>query len=424
VRASVAAVIAAALLTACDPGTDEPDPTPAAEPAKDEITDAEPVWTRAIDEGDTPSSWAVEGDRAYRMEWPDADEDRRAELIALDLATGEDLWSVEHSGVIGDLVADAGGGVIVVEPIGQASTLTAYDDRGKVRWTSSVDPVPDDVSAGFLHDPVAAFDLENDLVMIGSRSSPGVYGLDRGDGSLRWHLRHETESGSPLYAGTQLDRFGDTLVAVDDFNAPSIATLDLDDNGAAPTVRWHRDPGTEFGDGILADERGFVGVTASGVRTWDPNDGEPSDHQEIGWERDEPLLDEMEGRAFGEVYLFDDAIVIERDRRWVLDRSDGTVRTSYELDDAAPLGQPLLQRGIGARTSPGGHQVIAVGADGAIARVDARGRVRGQRSDAIESNSIYVPLLLVGESAVAVGVQRHDEPVWDLWAVKRPTDDD
>src|SRR5690606_700178 len=109
-------------------------------------------------------------------------------------ATGEDLWTVEHRGVIGDLLVDESGGVIVVEPIGEASTLTAYDEQGQVRWTSSVEPVSDDISAGFLHDPVAAFDLDNDLVMIGSRSAPGIYGLDLGDGSLRWHLRHETES--------------------------------------------------------------------------------------------------------------------------------------------------------------------------------------------------------------------------------------
>lgn len=419
-RASIAALIAAMLLTACNGGPDEPDPTHAAQPANDEVADAEPVWTREIREGESPSGWAVGRDRVYRMAWPGAEEDRKAELTALDLATGEDLWTVEHRGVIGDLLVDESGGVIVVEPIGEASTLTAYDEQGQVRWTSSVDPVSDDISAGFLHDPVAAFDLENDLVMIGSRSSPGVYGLDLGDGSLRWHLRHETESGTPLYAGTQLDRFGDTLIAIDDFNAPSIAALDLDADGKTPTVRWHRDPGTEFGDGIVADEHGLIGVTASGVELWDLADGEPTAREEIDWHREESGVGGLEGRAFSAVYPFEDTIVIERDRRWVLDRSDASVRASYEFDDeSVPLAQPLLERGAGPGESPVDGALIAVGQDGAIAGIDAEGSVRALRTDAVEKGSTYVPLLLAGESQVAVGVRRSDEPIWDLWAVER-----
>ena len=109
VRASIAALIAAMLLTACTGGPDEPDPTHAAEPANDQVADAEPVWTREIREGESPSGWAVDRDRVYRMAWPGAEEDRKAELTALDLATGEDLWTVEHPGVIGDLLVDESG---------------------------------------------------------------------------------------------------------------------------------------------------------------------------------------------------------------------------------------------------------------------------------------------------------------------------
>src|SRR5699024_7541634 len=70
------------------------------------------------------------------------------------------------------------GGVIVVDTLGEANTLTAYDEQGQQRWTTVIDAVADGVGTGFLMEPVAAFDLENDLVMIGSRAAPGIIGLD------------------------------------------------------------------------------------------------------------------------------------------------------------------------------------------------------------------------------------------------------
>src|SRR5690625_937053 len=175
------------------------------------------MWTREVQEAGGPVSWAAHGDRGYLAMWPGTDGDE-AEVVALDLATGEDRWAVPHTATMGDLIADERGGVIVVQTIGDTSTLTAYDDQGQERWIFSVDPVADEIGSGFLHDPVAAFDLAGDLVMIGSRAAPGVLGIDLDDGSVRWHLQHQSDEGTPLYAGTQLDRFGDTLVAIDDFN--------------------------------------------------------------------------------------------------------------------------------------------------------------------------------------------------------------
>lgn len=419
-RAGVAALLVGVTLTACSAGSDagDPDRAPDPEPARDRIETAEPTWTREVREADGPLGWSVHGDRAYRIVWPGAPTDSDAELVALDLVTGEDLWSVEHPGVIGNLLADESGGVLVVDASVDATLVTAYDERGALRWTATLEAVPDDISAGVLHDPVGAFDVENDLVMIGSRSVPGIIGLDLSDGSLRWHLRHEDESGRPLYAGTQLERFGDTLAAVDDFNAPSIAALQLDADGGVPTVTWHHGPSTRFGDGIIADERGFVAVTARSVLTWDLADGELIGSEAIPWQRDEPGFGGLEGRAFAGVYLFEDTIVIERDRRWVLDRADLAVRTSYDLDgdDAAPLVKPL-GRGIGPRESDPAGGLVTVGEEGLIARIDAQGSVTALRSVAAPSVSIFVPVLLVGESSVAVGVRRGDEPVWDLWAV-------
>lgn len=191
--------------------------------------------------------------------------------------------------------------------------------------------------------------------------------------SVRWHLQHQSDEGTPLYAGTQLDRFGDTLVAIDDFNAPTIAVLDLDDGGQVPTVRWHRDPGTGFGDGVIADEHGFVAVTASDVRAWDATDGQRVARQVMDWHRDGPGAGGLEGRAFARVYLFEDSIVIERDRRW--------------------------------------------GPGGAIARVDAGGHVHAARADVVDTGSTYLPRLLLGESSLVAAVKRSDEPVWDLWAL-------
>lgn len=165
---------------------------------------------------------------------------------------------------------------------------------------------------------------------------------------MRWHLQHQSDEGTPLYAGTQLDRFGDTLVAIDDFNAPTIAVLDLDDGGQVPTVRWHRDPGTGFGDGVIADEHGFVAVTASDVRAWDATDGQRVARQVMDWHRDGPGAGGLEGRAFVGVYLFEDTIVIERDRRWVLEARS---RESTPADTCTP--RVLTSSTPGRPTYPG-----------------------------------------------------------------------
>lgn len=87
------------------------------------------MWTREVQEAGGPVSWAAHGDRGYLAMWPGTDGDE-AEVVALDLATGEDRWAVPHAATIGDLIADERGGVIVVQTIGDASTLTAYDDQG------------------------------------------------------------------------------------------------------------------------------------------------------------------------------------------------------------------------------------------------------------------------------------------------------
>ena len=233
--------------------------------------------------------------------------------------------------------------------------------------------------------------------------------------SVRWHLQHQSDEGTPLYAGTQLDRFGDTLVAIDDFNAPTIAVLDLDDGGQVPTVRWHRDPGTGFGDGVIADEHGFVAVTASDVRAWDATDGQRVARQVMDWHRDGPGAGGLEGRAFARVYLFEDSIVIERDRRWVLDRTDASVRASYDLDgDDAAL---LIGAGGQYTGASASERLIAIGPGGAIARVDAGGHVHAARADVVDTGSTYLPRLLLGESSLVAAVKRSDEPVWDLWTL-------
>ena len=427
--AGVAVLIAVATLSACSPGvaTAEPEQTPAGEPAVDQVTEVEPAWSREIASPEGTLSVAVHGDRGYLMAWPgphsDSDE---GELVALDLTTGEDIWAVPHQGVIGDLIADERGGVIVVERADldfeagvSVSALTAYDEQGQERWVSLIDPMPDEMSLPSLHDPVAAFDLANDLVMIGSRSMPGIIGLDLNDGNLRWHLQHDSDTGTPLYADTQLDRIGDTLVTVGNFDHPSMALLDLDAEGQVPTVRWHRDPGTTSNDGLIADEHGIVAVTDRYVMAWDPTDGEQVFQVAVDWHDDVPSPYTMANVAG--VYLFTDTVIIERDRRWVLDRSDGTVRASYDLDsdDAVPLSSPRGRTNIGAYGPPrnGGH--VALGPQGAIARLDAHGSVHALRSDVVDADSTYVPRLLTGDSTAAVGVLRSDESVIDLWAVER-----
>jgi len=417
-------LIGLALLGACSQGgtaapevEESQEETPAGDPADDVLTEVEPTWHREIAEAGGPVAWASHADRGYLAMWPNSEGEQVVELVALDLATGGDLWTVSHQAPLADLIVDERGGVIVVETVGDASTLTAYDEHGQQRWATSVDPVADEISSGFLHDPVAAFDLENDLVMIGSRAFPGILGLDLTDGSQRWHLQHESDTQTPLYAGTQLDRFGDALVAVDDFNAPSIAVLDLDDAGHMPTVRWHQDPGTGFGDGVIADGHGFVTATAEYVRSWDITDGRQVHHQVIDWHQAEPGAGDLQGRAFAGLFLFEDTIVIERDRRWVLDRTDASVRASYDLDGDGAVG--LVKLAGDYTGAYGADALVAAGHQGLIARLDAQGHVYAVRADTVDADSTHLPQLLVGESIVVTAVKRGQDPVWDLWAIER-----
>lgn len=376
IRRAVLVGAAVLVLGGCTAGTSgDAGVMPTLQPSRDTVAQIEPRWIYTTSDRPTVS-WTLSGSILY-LSAVETGVDGGI-LTAVEAASGDELWSREYPGHSVDLLPDGSDGVILVQPTGGTNTLIAYDDTGAESWVAEFAADPDDVVSGALHDPISVLDVENRLVMIGSRSAAGVFGVDLDSGEVRWHLTNSASDGSSLFAGNQLERFDDMLVAVDYQTSRTIAVLDLAEDGSEPSVRWQRS--TRSDHWIFADEHGVVGVSADNVNSWDLESGELLQSVGVGDLWEEQCVLGYCGRSFSYAALFEDVIVIDDDddARIVIDREDLSVRAFIELDRAGTTGHPLRAalRGSGrGRLEEAPEELLTLSPVGSLAWLTDAGSV-------------------------------------------------
>lgn len=210
---------------------------------------------------------AIEAGRVFAL-------DPSGRLVALDLATGGELWTVH---LVDDLGSErpfygfasspvVAGDVVVLQVGGEGGSVAGFDvTSGDLRWRA----LSDEVSA---QSPILA-DLggRRQILVMGSEK---LAGLDPADGTVLWELAHEGEGGMTVATQSPVPLGEDRILAKNDNPSTGVFEVtELDGSLAArrlvtsPGLTRSYSPATVTGDYVY----GFTGRILSAI---DPVSGE------------------------------------------------------------------------------------------------------------------------------------------------------